>query len=176
MKKRLIDANELKKRIYDEFVNSDKLTVSDFMLLLNDAPTVVPKFNSDAFYDAIIKFRDEEIRTLKTRPDIKEGNDHYCNTLSRLFVLDKSDGRIHRIGDERHDSLCVMDGEIHYHNMQNGDGGTTEDKEGYGYVILKTMDGCIGSKDLAVYGYAPDERFKDQIEKYIAEQEEENEN
>ena len=173
MKQRLIDAEALKKRIYDEFVVCDELTVGEFVRMINAEPTVEPEFNSDAFYDAIIKFRDEEIRTLKTRPDIKEGNDHYCNLLSRLFVLDKSDGRIHRIGDERHDSLCVMGGEIHYHNMQNGDGGTTEDKEGYGYVILKTMDGSLGSPDLAVYGYAPDERFIDQIAKYIEEQEKE---
>lgn len=173
MKKRLIDAEALKKKIYDEFEAFEELTFTDFIRLLNDAPTVVPKFNSDAFYDAIIKFRDEEIKVLKTRPDIKEGNANYCNQLSRLFVLDKSDGRIHRIGDERHDSLCVMGGEIHYHNMQNGDGGTTEDKEESGYVILRTMDGCLGNPDLAVYGYAPDERFKDQIAKYIEEQENE---
>lgn len=173
MKQRHIDAEALIKRIYDEFEVCDELTVGEFVRMINAEPTVSPKFEHDAFYDAIIKFRDEEIKVLKKRPDIKEGNDHYCNLLSRLFVLDKSDGRIHRIGDERHDSLCVMDGEIHYHNMQNGDGGTTEDKEESGYVILRTMDGCLGNPDLAVYGYAPDERFKDQIAKYIEEQENE---
>ena len=172
MKQRLIDAEALKAEL------TGRIALPDWVLtavlhIIENAPTVSPKFEHDAFYDAIIKFRDDEIKVLKKRPDIKEGSANYCNQLSRLFVLDKSDGRIHRIGDERHDSLCVMDGEIHYHNMQNGDGGTTEDKEENGYVILRTMDGCLGNPDLAVYGYAPDERFKDQIEKYIEEQENE---
>lgn len=81
-----------------------------------------------------------------------DGYDNSCNLTSRLFVLDKHSGRIHRIGDEQHDSLIVMhkfdesghitdEYEIHYSNMQNGDGGTCNDDEGHGYQILSTESG-----------------------------------
>lgn len=89
-----------------------------------------------------------------------------CNGCSRLYVLDKQSGRIHRIGDDRHDSLTVMDGEIHYHNMQNGDGGTVIDREGYGYLILPTDSGGFESPILS-YERSP---YADQIRKYLEEE------
>lgn len=44
-------------------------------------------------------------------------------SLIDLYVIDKESGRIHKIGDDRHDSFWVShDGVLHYHNLQNGDG------------------------------------------------------
>lgn len=43
--------------------------------------------------------------------------------LCDLFVRDKSSGRIHRVGSDKHDGLWVDDaGTVHYQNLQNGDG------------------------------------------------------
>ena len=101
---------------------------------------------------------------------------HYCNGNSRLFVLDKRSGRIHRIGDEQHDSLIVMhkcdeqghilDGyEIHYENMQNGDGGTCDDVEGYGYQILSTEGGFFDTPVCPIQI-----EHREEIRKYLIEQ------
>lgn len=44
-------------------------------------------------------------------------------SLTDLYVIDKTDGRIHRIGDSQHDSFWVShDSILHYCNLQNGDG------------------------------------------------------
>lgn len=44
-------------------------------------------------------------------------------SLCDIYVRDKYSGRIHRIGDDIHDSLWVDEnGTLFYHNMQNGDG------------------------------------------------------
>lgn len=43
--------------------------------------------------------------------------------LTDLYVMDKLDGEIHKIGDNQHDSFWVDDdGIVHYFNLQNGDG------------------------------------------------------
>ncbi len=43
--------------------------------------------------------------------------------LCDIYVRDKYSGRIHRVGDDIHDSLWVDEnGTLFYHNMQNGDG------------------------------------------------------
>lgn len=82
-----------------------------------------------------------------------------------LYVLDKQSGRIHRIGDDRHDSLdSWVFGEVRYHNLQNGDGGGVEDKEGYGYVILKTDAGYFNDE----YGII-DRRYEKEIKAYLKE-------
>lgn len=40
-----------------------------------------------------------------------------------LFIKDRYSGRIHRIGEDRHDSMYVdNEGTVHYYNLQNGDG------------------------------------------------------
>lgn len=49
--------------------------------------------------------------------------------LTDIFVRDKFDGRIHRVGDDQHDSLLVRDGVVSYYNLQNGCG-TLEDGTG----------------------------------------------
>ena len=42
---------------------------------------------------------------------------------TNLYIRDKYSGRIHRIGDNRHDMLYVDEkGTVHYQNFQNGDG------------------------------------------------------
>jgi hypothetical protein len=70
-----------------------------------------------------------------------------------LYVRDKYSGRIHRVGDDVHDSLWVDEaGTVHYHNMQNGDGcpafksiNTKKDINGdgyeYGFEFVPMMDG-----------------------------------
>lgn len=81
----------------------------------------------------------------------------------QLWVMDKTDKTIHRIGEWQHDSLWVdMNGEIHYHNLQNGDGGTAKDIDGYGYVILESEFGYLEGK----YGIQ-DKRFEDEIQAYL---------
>lgn len=40
----------------------------------------------------------------------------------RLWLKDKTDGRVFEYGYDRHDSLCVLDGHLEYENLQNGDG------------------------------------------------------
>lgn len=47
-------------------------------------------------------------------------------SLIDLFVQDNGDGgRIHKVGDEPHDSLWVDSaGVVHYMNLQNGEGTT----------------------------------------------------
>lgn len=58
------------------------------------------------------------------------------STLIDLYVRDKHSGRIHRIGDDMHDMLTISDdGQLHYQNLQNGDGcHTGSDMGGYEFV------------------------------------------
>lgn len=42
--------------------------------------------------------------------------------LTDIFVRDKTDGSVHRVGSDRHDSIDVRDGVVHYYNLQNGEG------------------------------------------------------
>lgn len=39
--------------------------------------------------------------------------------LINLWVKDKTNGRIHQVGTEVHDSLIYIDGEVVYENMQS---------------------------------------------------------
>lgn len=40
--------------------------------------------------------------------------------MLRLFIKDKTDGKVHEYGTDKHDSLVVMDGVLQYENLQNG--------------------------------------------------------
>lgn len=122
--------------------------------------------------DLELAFLRKENAELKRK--LNDNGDHFCYAMSRLWVYDKQTHTIHRIGDDIHDALSIVDGELHYHNMQNGDGGGFVDKEGYGYVIIKTKDGYFndpelehlsGSKDIIIL----DKRFERQIREYINE-------
>ena len=85
-----------------------------------------------------------------------------------LYVLDKSTKKIHRIGDERHDSLYVNDADnsysLRYYNLQNGDGGGLNDEDGHGYVILQSLNGLLTDE----YGII-DKRYEKEISEYIAQ-------
>ncbi len=65
--------------------------------------------------------------------------------LTDLYVLDKERGRIHRIGDNPHDSFWVdSKGVLHYCNLQNGDGCTGdgwENNKENGYAFLPQNTG-----------------------------------
>lgn len=37
----------------------------------------------------------------------------------RLFIKDKSSGKVHEYGTDKHDSLYIVKGTIKYSNMQN---------------------------------------------------------
>lgn len=87
------------------------------------------------------------------------------NGLCDLYVLDKTDRTIHRVGEGSHDSLSAYaQDEVHYENMQNGDGGGVIDECGYGYVILKSDDGYLCDE----YGII-DKRFVPEIKKYLSD-------
>lgn len=88
------------------------------------------------------------------------------NRLTDLYVLDKFSHKIHRIGEGVHDSLTAYAwDDIHYSNLQNGDGGGLKDVDGYGYVIIKTDSGRFTDWD----GHIIDTRFKDEIRAYLKE-------
>jgi len=44
-------------------------------------------------------------------------------SLIDIFIKDEYSGKIHRVGDDEHDSLYVdLEGRVHYYNLQTGDG------------------------------------------------------
>ena len=86
-------------------------------------------------------------------------------TLCSLWVIDKYSRKIHKIGEGWHDSLSSdVHGEVHYVNMQNGDGGGVRDEAGYGYVILMSDSGSL----LVEFGII-DKRFVSEIKDYLKE-------
>ena len=80
-----------------------------------------------------------------------------------LYVYDKSSMTIHRIGDDKHDSLIADFKGIRYHNLQNGEGGGISEADGE-YVILKSEDGLLTDE----YGII-DKRYENAIAKYLAQ-------
>lgn len=86
-----------------------------------------------------------------------------------LYVYDKTTKKIHRIGDEKHDSLYVYDNnngkyEVRYYNLQNGEGGSANDEEGHDYIILQSQNGLLTYE----YGII-DKRFEKEVAEYIAQ-------
>lgn len=56
-------------------------------------------------------------------------------SLIDIYVRDRQTGLIHKVGDDRHDMLTINDrGELHYQNLQNGDGCRTGNRGGYEFV------------------------------------------
>lgn len=100
--------------------------------------------------------------------ELRFHSDSHCS----LFVIevDSKQRRIHRIGTDIHDALSVHDWdgkrELHYRNMQNGDGGTAEERKGYGYVILQSEDGYLTNE----YGKIIDRRFVKEIKQFLKEE------
>ena len=66
--------------------------------------------------------------------------------LCDFYVKDKSDGHIHKVGTDRHDSIWVdSEGTLHYQNLQNGDGcsyKSAKDKL-QGYELVPSDCGAI---------------------------------
>lgn len=65
------------------------------------------------------------------------------SSLIDIYVRDKWDGEIHRVGDDQHDQLTIgTDGQLHYFNLHNGDGCSTGDtrRDGYGYEFVPNTD------------------------------------
>lgn len=54
--------------------------------------------------------------------------------LTDIYIRDKSTGKIHRVGDDRHDSLDVRDGKVSYYNLQNSCGTSTPEFGEYEFV------------------------------------------
>lgn len=64
--------------------------------------------------------------------------------LPLIWVRDKQSGIMHLYGTNSHDSLHIgADGQLHYHNLQNGDGSGADNRYGYEFV----------SHDVDGYGY-----------------------
>ena len=84
------------------------------------------------------------------------------NRLCDMFVLDKENGNIHRIGEGMHDAIWVVEDALHYRNLQNGDGGTVNDAGEYGYVILRSDCGCL-EDDFGII----DKRYEKEIKEYL---------
>lgn len=70
--------------------------------------------------------------------------------LTDLYIRDKSNGKIHRIGDSQHDSMWVdIDGVVHYCNLQNGDGASGDGcNENNGYEFVMSDCGILDSEIL----------------------------
>lgn len=56
-----------------------------------------------------------------------------------LWVRDKSNGRIHQVGTETHDSINFICGQVHYYNLQNGCGTLDE----YEWVEAPDIDDYV---------------------------------
>ena len=59
--------------------------------------------------------------------------------LMNIWVKDKTNGKIHQVGTDEHDSLMLMDGLVHYYNMQNGTGTVS----GYEFVEAPDLDDYV---------------------------------
>jgi len=69
-------------------------------------------------------------------------------SLCDFFVKDKMTGRVHRVGDDPHDSIWVdVNGELHYFHLQTGDGcsGQSRGKDAdiCGYEFVPSENGHI---------------------------------
>ena len=56
--------------------------------------------------------------------------------LMNLWVRDKTDGSIHQIGTDPHDSLNLLHGKVEYYNLQNSCGTV----EGGSYEFIEAPD------------------------------------
>lgn len=84
---------------------------------------------------------------------IKEARDALLRTtrgsLTDLYVYDRQNGKIHRVGDDQHDSLWVdLVGTVHYHHLQNGDGcgGSSRENSRGGFEFVPSDCGSIDEK------------------------------
>ena len=67
-----------------------------------------------------------------------------------FYVRDKETGSIHKVGTDKHDSIWVdAAGELHYRNLQNGDGcsGKSRIDNGCGYEFVQSDNGALVWED-----------------------------
>ena len=70
-------------------------------------------------------------------------------SLTDIYIRDKENGMVRRVGDNQHDMLTINDeGQLCYYNLQNGDGCRTGEPSG-GYEFVPNED---------MYGYNCDPR------------------
>lgn len=69
-------------------------------------------------------------------------------SLIDLYIRDKDSGKIHKIGENQHDMLTIVNGTLIYQHLQNGDGCTLGMNVG-GYEFVDNADD---------YGYNCDPR------------------
>lgn len=87
-------------------------------------------------------------------------------SLTDLYIYDKDCDRIHRIGDNPHDSLN-FDAKrgVSYYNLQNGCGcSMQEDSENYAFVASE--NGMLTDE----FGII-EQRYKEQVQKYLESEE-----
>lgn len=76
-------------------------------------------------------------------------------SLTNLYVLGKCSGRVHRVGDSKHDGIWVdNNGVVNYYNLQDGDGcsGNGYEKEA-GYAFLPSNCGDLEQPERCLCGY-----------------------
>lgn len=81
-------------------------------------------------------------------------DEHESGKMTDFYVRDKETGRIHRVGDDEHDSVWVdHDGTLHYYNLKDGDGcdavSILDDESGYEFCPSET--GSIDSEYLEAH-------------------------
>ena len=92
------------------------------------------------------------IESLEKLEKLEEHGRIPVSGLTDIYVRDKWSGGIHRVGDDQHDQLTIWnDGQLHYYNLQNGDGCSTGDtpRDQSGYEFVPNVD---------EYGYNCDPR------------------
>ena len=78
-----------------------------------------------------------------------------------LYIKDKATGEIRRIGDDVHDQMTIDEnGELHYHNLQNGEGCRT------GTGFIRSDYEFVPNTDMYGYNFdpRPEENIKDRID------------
>lgn len=73
--------------------------------------------------------------------------------LINLWVRDKSDGTIHQVGTDVHDSLVFIDGKAEYENMQNCCGTAYDEEYGYEFIVPPDLDDYISVTPDELYLY-----------------------
>ena len=109
------------RMLCEKFKDRKLLTELDFC---SEYPKQGFMTRADAdFYEWLCYSAYTRIKDLEEELDRARYHARYGKKLTDIYVRDKYSGRIHRVGDDRHDSLSVdEEGTLCYDNMQNGDG------------------------------------------------------
>lgn len=109
--------DDLYRCMYEVYQNYDHIHDDSF-----NTPEAFAKSYAKLPKEAIIRELVEMVAEYqKAILDLQQELEARRNT--DFFVRDKHSGRIHRVGDDRHDSIFVTtEGELCYHHLQCGDG------------------------------------------------------